>query len=144
MRRGLLVLGLVALPATAESAPPGDPRVELVCRREPAPGRVLCDVDVETDHSRLVWADALVVRAPDFARPLRSRVGVREARSTSERRIELSLAFVATTTGKGAVETLVRAVICTPGREGGEELCVPVTRRATGSIEVGLEPPAAR
>jgi hypothetical protein len=139
MRRGLTALCLVALAAPAAGAPEAEPRVELTCRREPAPGRVVCDLDVETERTRLAWGDALVVKAPEFARPVRSRVGVGEARTRNQRRLQLPLAFVATTTGKGEVVVLVRAVICSTQPGSSEELCVPETRRARGSIEVGLE-----
>ena len=48
---------------------------KLACRPERSPGRVLCELSVAARGGRLEWADALVVSAPEFARPLQSRVG---------------------------------------------------------------------
>jgi hypothetical protein len=134
---------VLAVPAVAISAEP-EPRVELRCRREPSPGRVVCDLDIETEHARLAWADAIVQSAPDFVRPLRSRVGVRESSSKSDRRLELPLAFVATKTGKGEVLVLARAVVCTTAEGSSQELCVPETRRVRALIEVGITESAPR
>jgi hypothetical protein len=123
----LAAAGVAAAPSAAE------PEARLSCRNEPAPGRVLCELELEASSGRLAWADALVVRTPDFARPLRSRVGPRDARSAGERRLELPLAFVAARTGKGEVELLARSVVCSD-----DERCTPFARTVRARLEVGL------
>lgn len=126
-----VVLG--AAGAAAE-APPDDAR--LSCRREAAPGRVLCELEVEVSRGRLAWADALVERAPDFARPLRSRVGPGSAAGGTQRRLRLPLALAATQVGSGELAVRARWVVCAPGRDG-RELCSPATRTVSARVEVG-------
>src|SRR5262245_24427560 len=84
----------------------------LSCRREASPGRVLCELEVEVTEGRLVWGDALVVSAPDFALPLRSRVGDKSATARAPRRVRLPLALAATKTGRGELKVRARAVAC--------------------------------
>jgi hypothetical protein len=129
-------IGLAAAAAGASS--PAEPAARLTCRNEPAPGRVLCELEIEASAGRLTWADALIVRTPDFARPLRARVGPREASSAGERRLELPLALVATSTGRGELVVVARSVLCRPGARGQGERCSPTAREVRTELEVGV------
>lgn len=133
MRKALAVVFLCASPASAETAA-DDAR--LSCRRESAPGRVLCELEVEVPRGRLAWADALVVGTPGFARALRTRVGPRSATGGTPRRLRLPLALAATSTGAGELVVRARFVACEPGA-GGRELCSPHARSVSARVEVG-------
>lgn len=128
---GLLLL----VSAPASSAPP---RVDarLSCRAESSPGRVLCELEVEAASGSVPWADALVVEAPEFAPPLRSRVGPTQATARTERRTRLPLALAATRNGRGQLIVSARWVIC--GDASGRD-CNSGTTRATAPVRVGVE-----
>lgn len=107
-------LALGFIPATLRADPPAlEAHVE--CERTAQPGRVLCELTCHARHGTLVWSDALVVRAPDFAGPLRSRVLVQLGAPGAPGAAELvssKLALVATRAGEGTLELLVRGVVC--------------------------------
>jgi hypothetical protein len=131
--RWLLLALLLALPA--EAGEPGV-RAELSCRPEAAPGRVLCELKVAAaSGARLVWADALVTVAPDFVRPLRSRVAPERFGPAGVAERKLSLAFVATKSGSGQVTVRARAVVCRG--QGAAERCGPETHEVRAEIRVG-------
>ena len=117
LRRGLgraLLGGLLLTPigpASALAAPP-ELSVRLECQRRPTPGRVLCEAELELASGLLRWADVLVVSAPEFARPLRSRVGPSALFMKTERRQRLQLALAATEPGQGTLKIRARAVFC--------------------------------
>jgi hypothetical protein len=124
---------LLSAPARAEAAAV---RAELVCRPEAAPGRVLCELSYRAvAGSRLVWADALVTRAPDFARPLRSRVTPERFKETGSTERKLSLALVAARSGVGQVTVRARAVVCSG--EGERERCHPESHEVSAELRVG-------
>lgn len=127
---------LVVLCSTSASAEPAADEARLSCRRESAPGRVLCELEVEVSRGRLAWADALVERTPEFARALRSRVGPGSATGGTPRRLRLPLALAATATGTGELVVRARYVACEPG-SGGRELCAPRARTVSARVEVG-------
>jgi hypothetical protein len=121
-----LLLSLAPLLGGAAEGPPFD--ASASCERKSSKGRVLCEVEMEAQSGRLVWADVLVVDAPAFAPPLRSRVGVSDARSRTERRVRIPVAFIATTQGHGTIALRARAVVCRP-----------VTKDVSTEIVVGTE-----
>jgi hypothetical protein len=85
-------------------------------------------------QQRLSWVDALVVEAPSFARPLRSRIPHRMA-AGPQTRATLPFALMATSVGHGRLLLRARAVVCRAGtREGA---CRPVTGEATLDVRVG-------
>jgi len=138
MRRAAAIAVCLALfaaegPSRAER---GGTEARLSCRREPGPGRVLCELEVEVPSGRLAWADALVVKAPSFARPLRARVGPKSATGGTERRLRLPIALGATQTGKGELRVRARWVRCR-ARAGQRELCEPGARTVSAPVEVG-------
>jgi hypothetical protein len=110
--------------------------VTASCERRATKGRVLCDVDLEAAEGRIAWADAVVTEAPAFAPPLRSRVGIADARSRTERRVRLPVAFVATAQGRGTIALRARAVLCRAA-PGAPETCRPTVRDVSAEIVVG-------
>jgi hypothetical protein len=124
--------------AESVAAEPPSDEARLACRREAAPGRVLCELEVEVARGRLAWADALVERTPEFARALRSRVGPRSATGGTARRLRLPLALAATATGQGELGVRARWVACAP-LATGRELCSPRTRMLSARVEVGSD-----
>jgi len=111
-------------------------RAELTCRPEAAPGRVLCELKYAVaPGSRLAWADALVTAAPDFAKPLRSRVAPERFGQASATERKLSLAFVASRAGVGRVVVRARAVVCQG--QGTAERCRPRAEDVHAEIRVG-------
>jgi hypothetical protein len=103
-------VGLLATPAAAEEAPAF---ARLRCRPEAGPGRVLCELEVGSRASeRLAWADGLVVESPEFAAPLRARIGKSQASAAEATRLRLPIALAATTEGQGTLSVTARWVVC--------------------------------
>jgi hypothetical protein len=82
---------------------------------------------------RLSWADVLVVRAPAFARPLRSRVP-KPKLSGNDSKTEVLLALLASGTGRGTLTVRARAVLCSRAEPA---VCRPAMREASIELEVG-------
>jgi hypothetical protein len=119
-------------PALAE--PPSELSVRLVCPPRPGPGRVVCEAELEVETGVLAWADVLVIEAPPFAPPLRSRVGPSALFMSSERRQRLQLALAATSAGSGQLRVRARGVLCSDSALRG---CRPVARDAEARVMVG-------
>lgn len=83
------------------------------CPQRETAGRVVCDLDLSkrVDTSTLVWVDALVLQAPPFVRPLRSRVTVAVTRGGADA-LNLPVAFVAQELGRAEITVRARAVVC--------------------------------
>lgn len=122
-----------ATAASAQKAP--TLTVLLSCRHETAPGRILCELDVEARGAKLRWADALVVRAPDFARPLRARIGAEQANLRTDSRVRLPLALLGTRTGTGELIVRGRAVVCS--LQGDDRSCRAETQLASTRVVLG-------
>ena len=120
--------------ASLAAAPPPELSARLECQRRATPGRVLCEAELELSSGVLRWADVLVVAAPDFARPLRARVGPSALFMKTERRQRLQLALAATEVGEGALVVRARAVTC-PDATGSD--CRPQVREIKASVAVG-------
>ena len=140
LRRSLgprpLLLAIALFAPSAFATEPSSFGAELSCRPEAAPGRVLCELKYQAPAgARLAWTDALVTRAPDFVRPLRSRLSPERfaAAGAAERR--LGLAFVASQNGVGRVTIRARAVVC--AGQGPSERCRPQMRDVEAEIRVG-------
>jgi hypothetical protein len=129
-----LALTLSSLPWPALAEPPSELSARLVCPPRPGPGRVVCEAEIEIETGLLAWADVLVVEAPPFAPPLRSRVGPSALFMSSERRQRLQLALAATGAGSGHLRVRARAVLC-PDAE--MRACRPVVRDAEAQVMVG-------
>jgi hypothetical protein len=122
---------LVVSPSARAEDPMLSARVE--CAPAAGPGRILCQLNASTAAGKLVWVDALVVQAPPFARPLRSRV-VAQLGADPRTAASAKLALVASEQGQGELTVRVRAVICQEGPSG--EACAPEQTLASGKITV--------
>jgi hypothetical protein len=108
---------------------------ELTCAHERVPGRVLCELAVDARQDRLAWADALIVEAPAFARPLRSRVAMGRASLSASERVKLRFALVASAAGQGTLSVRARAVVCHEGTAG--EICRPEQQLLSTPLRIG-------
>ncbi|MBX3181305.1 MAG: hypothetical protein KIT72_14495 [Polyangiaceae bacterium] len=133
-----LVLALFVSRALSASSAPPAPTVTARCQPTLTPGRVLCEVEAEVSAGRLSWADAVVVSSPDFARPLRGRVGPSEATARTPRRVRLPIALVATGEGTGELRLRSRVISCTD-----DARCAPFQRSVSASVRVGQAGQAA-
>lgn len=137
--RVLIAASLLMIPTTSFAETKVLLDVSASCERKATKGRVLCDVELETPAARIAWADVLVTSAPDFAPPLRSRIGMADARARTEHRVRLPVAFVATSLGRGTVAMRARAVVCQPAAAGAPETCLPATKDVSAEIIVGTD-----
>jgi hypothetical protein len=131
---GLRLAALVLAVASTGAAPAADLSVRLQCQQRATPGRVLCEAELEVQGGMLAWADVLILEAPPFAPPLRSRVGQKALFMKTERRQRLQMALAATEAGEGVLKVRARAVRC-PDVSGRD--CVPQTREAEAKVSVG-------
>jgi hypothetical protein len=135
---------LALLLGIAPSARAEDPALsaQVGCAPVASPGRILCDVTANASLGKLVWVDALVVQAPPFARPLRSRVVAQVEAASTPATASAKLALVASELGTGELALSVRAVVCQEGPSG--EWCGPEIVRVSAPVVVGQAPaPAA-
>lgn len=116
-----VALGLLVAPSSQADSPVL--QAELRCEPAQGPGRILCELTSQAAHGKLVWSDALVVHAPPFARPLRSRVLAQLGSSAGSGKSSAKLALVAATAGQGQLELLARAVVCHEDPAG--DWCAP-------------------
>ena len=128
-----LALGLLfAAPLAADDSPF---QANLSCQPAAGPGRILCELTTRATRGKLVWSDALVVRAPAFARPLRSRFVAQLGMPAASGGAWAKLALVASEAGAGKLELLARGVICHDRPSG--EWCDPVLAPVTVELRVG-------
>ena len=125
---------VAALLVVSTSAAADSPRLDVIasCEHRATKGRVLCDVDLEVKEGRIAWADVVVVAAPDFAPPLRSRVTLADARARTEQRVRIPVAFVAREQARGTGTLRGRAVVCL-----GAAPCVPAAGATSVELAVG-------
>src|SRR6476469_6840311 len=119
---------------TASAGAPPELSAHLECQRRATPGRVLCEAELEVDTGSLRWSDVLVLDAPRFAPPLRSRVGPGALFMKTERRHRLQLALAATVAGEGTLRVRARAVYC-PDTTGHD--CRALVHEVEASVQVG-------
>jgi hypothetical protein len=133
--RGLWLscIGLLA-GALARADEPLPLSARLVCPRRPEPGRIVCEAELELESGVLAWADVLVLEAPQFAPPLRSRVGPSALHMKSDQRQRLQLALAATAPGSGTLRVRARAVACPDASLRG---CQSLARETQARVEVG-------
>jgi hypothetical protein len=138
VRRWRWVLVWLASSASAVGAA-SEPQLSAVleCPRRATPGRIVCEAELELTHGTLAWGDLLVLEAPDFARPLRARVGPSSATLHRERRMRLQLALAATSAGEGRLRVRARAVSCAGQGPSGPERCRAVSGEALATVRVG-------
>lgn len=138
MRSALLAASFSAVFALPEAPAHAQPHPglssRLQCQRRPTPGRVVCEAELEVETGVLAWADVLVLEAPKFAPPLRSRVGSSGLFMKSPRRQRLQLALAATAEGVGTVKVRARVVHCPTADKRN---CQPMVKEAEASVLVG-------
>ncbi|HEY0466057.1 MAG TPA: hypothetical protein VGC79_17725 [Polyangiaceae bacterium] len=135
---GLAIAAAIALLLAFTSRVQADDsplQASLSCQPAAGPGRILCELTTHAAQGKLVWSDALVVRAPAFARPLRSRFLAQLGGAAAAGGAWAKLALVASEPGEGKLELLARGVVCHDGPAG--EWCAPVRTRVTVDVRVG-------
>jgi hypothetical protein len=138
-RLGLLALGLGLAFSGTVRADANALQAHLSCQSAAGPGRVLCELTTKPSSGKLVWSDALVVRAPGFARPLRSRFVAQLGAGAEPAAAWAKLALVASGPGRGQLELLARGVICPD--PGAREPCKAVVLPVSTWVEVGQTAP---
>ena len=108
---------------------------EAQCDRVSGPGKVHCSVLERPIMGKLSWGDVIVLSAPPFAPPLRTRIAAGDATRRDESGAEFALALAATGDGSGELRVLARAVVCS------ERGCRPVRAEAKARVVVGTETP---
>jgi hypothetical protein len=99
---------------------------------------VQCLVRVRPAGGTLRWSDAIVVSAPPFAPPLRTRVAAADAKRSDADGADFSLALAATGDGVGELKVLGRATVC------GDGGCRPVQAEGVARVAVGASGSATR
>jgi hypothetical protein len=136
MRRTAFAVALVLTVAVAAAEPHGGATAQVHCERRSSSGRVVCEVESEVKQGRIVYADAIVIEAPEKARPLRSRVGLSEAIAVTPQRVRLPLGFFAEDLGSGTIRVRSRLVVCL-ATGPRSETCLPRTVEARAELVVG-------
>jgi hypothetical protein len=108
--------------------------VEASCEPLAGPGKVRCAVRVSARGGAWRWGDVVVVAAPAFAPPLRTRAGLSDLVRKDDVEVEFALALAAVADGSGTLRVRARAVIC------GEQGCRPVSTEADARVTVGASP----
>jgi len=111
---------------------------EATCDTLPGPGKVLCVVKERPVGGSLRWGDVIVLSAPLFAPPLRTRAAAGDATRSDAEGADFSLALAATGEGRGTLRVLGRGVVC------GEGGCRPCQAEATALVAVGTPSDAGR
>jgi len=123
----VLAFALASSFATTLPAQDSPFEASVRCESVTAPARIVCQLNARSPQGKLVWSDALVVRAPEFARPLRSRWLAQLDPAGASGGAAAKLALVASKPGQGELELLARGVIC--HESSTAEWCEPVRAR---------------
>ena len=129
--RATALMGLLLFPARGGAARDPALAAEAKCDAVPGPGKVLCTVRERAVGGKFSWGDVIVLSAPPFAPPLRTRVAAGDASRSDAEGADFGLALAATADGAGDLKVLARAVVC------GEVGCRPVRAEATAKVLVG-------
>ncbi len=111
---------------------------EATCDTLSRPGKVQCVVRERPVAGKLQWGDVIVLSAPAFAPPLRTRAAAGDATRSDAEGADFSLALAATDEGRGTLKILGRAVVC------GEGGCRPCQAEAIAQVVVGSAADAGR
>ncbi len=134
-------LAIAACAFAAGAEPEPALRATLTCDRVSEPGRVRCAVEARAaDRRTLAWADVEILELPDFASPLKARIGPTDATSRQPTSASWAFAVVARRVGQGEARVRVRAVTCVaPAGDAGPggARCSPVTTEVRAMIVVG-------
>jgi hypothetical protein len=138
-RFSLLTFGLLLFLEQSGRADVNPLQARLSCQPALGAGRVLCELTTEASSGKLVWSDALVVRAPEFVRPLRSRFVAQLGAAAAPGAAWAKLALVASGPGQGQLELLARGVVC--HEPAAIEACQAFSVRVTATVVVGEPTP---
>jgi hypothetical protein len=135
MRRialGALCMVVLGAGSSARADEP-KPAVALQCDRATEPGRVRCSVEAKVGAGEAIrWGDVEILETPDFAQPLKGRVGPKEASTREDAAWRWGFALLARRAGTGALKARVRVVVCV--EKSG---CTPHTVEAQTTLRVG-------
>ena len=107
----------------------------MQCDRAGEPGRVRCSVEVHAlEGLGISWAEVEIIGVPEFAVPLRGRLGPSDAASKEPARWRFPLALASRRVGRGEVTARVRTVEC-----NADKRCV--TREALVKTEMVVGSP---
>ena len=127
----LCVAAALWAPSARADAP--KPVVVFQCDRASGPGRVRCGVEAKVASGEIIrWGDVEILQMPDFAQPLKGRIGPREASSHEDTVWRWGLAVVARRAGTGNVVLRVRLVVC-----ADNDRCAPQVVEAQTVLQVG-------
>jgi hypothetical protein len=120
--------------ASADGAPPAAVAT-LQCDHPTEPGRVRCAVEARARAGLTIqWGDVAIARAPEFAAPLKGRVGPRDATTKDDAVWRWTFALVAKSRGRGELRARVHLVVC-EGDAG--DRCAPHVVDAVVPLVVG-------
>jgi hypothetical protein len=121
--------------ARADAPAENDVKASMQCDRASEPGRVRCSVEVRIEGGRtLSWADVELLSLPDFASPLKGRIGPQDAVSRDTTSTKWALGLVARRGGQGEARARVRVVACDASQP---PRCAPVSLEVKAQITVG-------
>jgi hypothetical protein len=106
------------------------------CDPVPGPGKIHCTVRARPIGGKFSWGDVIVLSAPRFAPPLRTRLAAGDASRSDAEGADFELALAATGDGSGELRVRTRAVVC------GDGGCRPVMADVSARVTVGAEGPS--
>lgn len=114
-------------------------RASMACERAAGPGRLRCTVEAKGERGHTIaWADVVIVALPDFASPLRGRLGPQDATAREAASYTWAFGLVAKRAGQGEVHATVRLVVCEPtSSDAGPPRCTPLSLDVRAPVVVG-------
>jgi hypothetical protein len=131
------VSGLVLVPRPSHAREDEAPAVHasMQCDRASEPGRVRCTIEAHASPGRTItWADAVIVSMPDFASPLKGRLGKEDATARDGALYRWAFGLVARRAGQGEARARVRVVTCAQDQPAR---CAPATVDVRALLSVG-------
>lgn len=130
----MIAAGLLAA-AQAHADEPSPIEASMQCDRALEPGRVRCSVEARAAQGKsIAWADVVIVSVPDFATPLKGRLGREDATAREAGDVKWAFGVVAKKAGQGEAKAKVRLSVC----DGpGAARCVPVVVDVHAALSVG-------
>jgi hypothetical protein len=127
------VVANVVLASAARADTPSTSPDTMQCDRVSEPGRVRCTVDASSSRGKsIAWGEVEIISVPDFALPLRGRIGPADVATKEPARWRFALALVSKRTGRGEVTARVRIVECTDDKK-----CTTRESRVSTELVVG-------
>lgn len=135
----VLAGGLGEREARAQGAAEPEALASMQCDRASEPGRVRCTVEVRVEGGRTIaWADVAILALPDFASPLKGRIGPEDALVREPASTKWAFGLVARRAGQGEAKARVRVVVCqAPRGDSTPPRCAPSTVDVKTQVTVG-------